>query len=67
MYVHVFLISALGGGEGSASHYDCCITGEGAPGAHVGWVGPRAGLDAVTKRKNPCPCRESNPVHPARS
>jgi len=24
-------------------------------------MGSRAGLDAVAKRKNPCPCRESNP------
>jgi len=23
-------------------------------------VGPRAGLDAVAKRQNPCSCRESN-------
>jgi hypothetical protein len=26
-----------------------------------GWVGPRAGLDAVVKRKIPSPCRDSNP------
>jgi hypothetical protein len=25
------------------------------------WVGPRAGLDAVVKRKIPSSCRESNP------
>jgi hypothetical protein len=30
-------------------------------------VGPRAGLDAVEKKKNQCLCRESNPGHPARS
>jgi hypothetical protein len=30
-------------------------------------VGPSAGLDAVVKRKNPCPCQESNPGHPAHS
>jgi len=24
-------------------------------------MGLRSGLDAVTERKNPCPCRESNP------
>jgi hypothetical protein len=26
-----------------------------------GRVGPRAGLNAVTKKKNPGPCRDSNP------
>jgi hypothetical protein len=29
------------------------------------WVGPRAGLDAVAKRKIPSPFRESNSDHPA--
>jgi hypothetical protein len=29
-----------------------------------GWVGPRAVLDAVVKRKNPSPPRESNPRIP---
>jgi hypothetical protein len=35
---------------------------ERAPHTHCigGWVVPRAGLDAVAKRKNPCPCQESN-------
>jgi len=42
--------------------------GERAPDTHWigGRVGPRAGLDAVT-RKIPCPCRESNLGRPARS
>jgi len=31
------------------------------------WFGPRAGLEAVAKRKIPCPCRESNPGRPAGS
>jgi len=31
-----------------------------------GWVGPTVGLDAVAKR-NPCPCRESNPCPQASS
>jgi hypothetical protein len=26
-----------------------------------GWLGPRASLDAVVKRKIPSPCRDSNP------
>jgi len=32
-----------------------------------GWMGPRAELDVVAKRKNPCPYRESNTGCPARS
>jgi hypothetical protein len=32
-----------------------------------GWVCPRAGLDAVAKKRNPCPCRESSPGRWARS
>jgi hypothetical protein len=41
-------------------------TREGAPGTHWigGWVGPRAGLDMVSKRKIPSLRRESNPDHP---
>jgi hypothetical protein len=31
------------------------------------WLGPRAGLDAVEKRKISCPCRDSNPSRSARS
>jgi hypothetical protein len=36
---------------------------ERAPGTHWigGWVGPRAVMDAVVKRKIPSPRRESNP------
>jgi hypothetical protein len=30
-----------------------------------GWVGPRADLDAVKQRKISCPCKKSNPGHPA--
>jgi hypothetical protein len=48
-----FLTFALDGGEWSAS-LPCCFTpGERAPSTHWigGWVGPRAGLDAVEKRK----------------
>jgi hypothetical protein len=41
---------------------------EKAPGTQWigGWVGPRAGLDAVEKRKISCPCWESNPGRPSR-
>jgi hypothetical protein len=49
--IHIFLTSALAGGEWSVSRRS--TTGERAPGTHWigGWVGPRAGLDAVEKRK----------------
>jgi hypothetical protein len=30
-------------------------------------VGPRTGLDAVARRKNPRPCREPNPGRPTHS
>jgi hypothetical protein len=32
-----------------------------------GWVGPRAGLDVVVKRRNPFPCYEWNLHRPSRS
>jgi hypothetical protein len=55
MYVqtHVFLNSALDGGEWSASRPDRFTPGEIAPGTHWigGWVGPRAGLDDMEKWK----------------
>jgi hypothetical protein len=47
----------------------CFTPGEMTFGTHwIGsWVGPRAGLDAGTRRKILCPCRGSNPDRPARS
>jgi hypothetical protein len=44
-----FLISILDGGQWSPSLPGRFAPGEGAPSAHGigGWVGPRAGLDAV--------------------
>jgi hypothetical protein len=56
------LTSALDGGEWSASHPGRFTARERAPGSHWigGWVGPRAVLDAVVKRKIPSSCRESN-------
>jgi hypothetical protein len=63
------LDSALDGGEWSASRPGRFTPMGRAPGTHWigGWVGPRAGLDAVVKRKIPSPCQDSNPDHPARS
>jgi hypothetical protein len=47
-----FLTLALEGGEWSASRPGRFTPGEIATGAYwLGWVGPRAGLDAVEKRK----------------
>jgi len=65
------LTSALDGSEWSASRPGRFISRERAPGTYyIGvWVGPRAGLDAVAKRKNSLPClrRESNPGRRVRS
>jgi hypothetical protein len=51
--IHVFLTSALAGGEWSASRPYRFTSGERAP--HTHWIGgsvvPRAGLDDVEKRK----------------
>jgi hypothetical protein len=47
VYIHVFLTSALNGGELSASRPDRFTPAERAPGTHWigGWVTPRTGLD----------------------
>jgi hypothetical protein len=60
------LTSALGGGKCSASRCCCFIPAEKAPGTNMigGWVGPRASLDAVQKRKI-LHCWESNLGHKA--
>jgi hypothetical protein len=62
--LHAFLASALDGGEWSASRPGHFTPRERAPGTHRigGWVGLRAGLDAVVKRKILSSCRDSN--HP---
>jgi hypothetical protein len=56
------LTSALDGGEWSASRSSLYPQGR-SPGTHwlLGWVGPRAVLEAVVKRTIPSPRRESNP------
>jgi hypothetical protein len=60
------LTSALDGGEWSASCSGSFTPRERASGIHWigGWVGPRAVLDAMLKRKIPSPRRESNPRTP---
>jgi hypothetical protein len=59
--VEAFLTSALDGGEWSASRSGRFTPREIAPGIHWigGWVGPRAILEDVVKRKIPSPRRES--------
>jgi hypothetical protein len=51
--MHIFLTSALAGGEWSASRPGRFTPGERGPGTHCigGWVDPRAGLDDVEKRE----------------
>jgi hypothetical protein len=51
--MHIFLTSALDGGEWSTSRPCRFTPGERAPGTHWigGWVDPRAGLDDLEKRK----------------
>jgi hypothetical protein len=53
VYIHIFLTSALVGGEWSTSRPGCFTPGERAPGTHWigGWVDLRAGLDYLEKRK----------------
>jgi hypothetical protein len=52
------LTSTLDGGEWSDSRADRFTPRERTPGTHLigDWVGPRAGLEAVVKRKIPSPC-----------
>jgi hypothetical protein len=60
------LTSALAGNEWLASRSASFTWSERDSGTHwIGsWVGPRAVLDTVVKRKIPSPCRESNPRTP---
>jgi hypothetical protein len=54
VYIHIFLTSALGGGEWSSSLPGRFNPGERAPGTLWigGWVGPIAGLEHMEKRKS---------------
>jgi hypothetical protein len=60
------LTSALDGSEWSASRPGRFTPKGRIPGTHWigGWVGPRAVLDAVVKKKITCLRRESNPRTP---
>jgi hypothetical protein len=51
--IHIFLTSALAGGEWSASRPGRFTPRERASGTHwiEGWVDPRAGVDDLEKRK----------------
>jgi hypothetical protein len=66
VWLHAFLTSALDGGEWSALRPGRFTSREKAPSTHWigGWVGSRAVLDAVVKRKIPSLRRESNPRTP---
>jgi hypothetical protein len=54
VYIHIFLTSALVGGEWSASRTGLFIPRETTTGNHwIGaWMDPRAGLDDVEKRNS---------------
>jgi hypothetical protein len=60
------LTSATDGGEWSASRPGHFTPGGRTPCTHwtEGWVGPRNGLDTVSKRKIPSPRRDSKADHP---
>jgi hypothetical protein len=51
--IHIFLTLALVGGDRSASRPAALLSGKDPPGTHWigGWVGPRASLDDMEKRK----------------
>jgi hypothetical protein len=71
VYIHIFLTSALVGGEWSASRPGRFTSGERVPGTHWigGWVDPSADLNNVEKRTFLIlPGRELRPLgRPARS
>jgi hypothetical protein len=60
------LTSALDGGDWSVSRLGRFAARERITGTHWigGWVGPRAGLNTLSKIEIPSPRRESNPNHP---
>jgi len=60
LYPHSFVTMPPDGGECSASCPGRFTIGERVSdsGCRGHWVGTRAGMDALEKRKNLCPCRE---------
>jgi len=62
--LHAYLTSALDGGEWSASRPGRFTPGKGVTVTHWirGWVGPRAGLGAVAKRKILVPTGNRTPI-----
>jgi len=63
VHVHTFLTKVWDGGEWWLdSPYGLFARVEKDPSTHwaLGWVGPKASLDALEKRKNSCLCRELN-------
>jgi hypothetical protein len=62
--IHIFLTSALAGGEWSASRPGRFRPGETAPGTHWtgGWVDPRAGLDMEKRKSLTLPGLELRPL-----
>jgi hypothetical protein len=69
VYLHAFFTLTVDGGNFSALRPGRFTFGERVPGAHLigSWVGLRAGLDAVARRKIPCPCQKPSPSRQARS
>jgi hypothetical protein len=67
--LHALVTSAMDGDERLASHPGRFTPRERVPRTHWtrGWVGRRASLDAVAKRKIPYTCLESNSGRPAPS
>jgi hypothetical protein len=67
--LHIFITSVLDGGQWSASCPSHFTPGEGASNTHLigSWIGPRASVYMVVKRKITAPYSESNPGCPAHS
>jgi hypothetical protein len=61
LYIHIFLTSALAGGQWSASRRCRFTPGESGPCTHwvEGWVNPSAGMD-IWRRENSWPYQDSD-------